>query len=67
MFSADLFLKAQTPVIEAVLSELRAGHKRTHWMWFIFPQLKPWGAVPPRGTTSWKGWTMPGPGWPIPC
>ena len=43
MFSADLFLDAQAPVIEAVLSELRAGHKRTHWMWFIFPQLKALG------------------------
>lgn len=43
MFSADLFLKAQAPVIEAVLTELRAGHKCSHWMWFIFPQLKALG------------------------
>jgi len=26
-------------VYDAVLSELRAGRKRTHWMWFIFPQI----------------------------
>ncbi|HEV7277432.1 MAG TPA: DUF1810 domain-containing protein [Devosiaceae bacterium] len=34
------FLEAQEPVYETVLAELRAGEKRTHWMWFIFPQLK---------------------------
>jgi uncharacterized protein (DUF1810 family) len=43
MLSADRFLLAQAPVIEAVLAELRAGHKQTHWMWFIFPQLKDLG------------------------
>jgi uncharacterized protein (DUF1810 family) len=31
---------AQEPVFEQVLSELRQGHKRTHWIWFIFPQIK---------------------------
>lgn len=34
------FLEAQDPVFDQVLSELRAGRKQTHWMWFIFPQLK---------------------------
>jgi uncharacterized protein (DUF1810 family) len=33
------FLDAQEPVIERVLAELRAGAKRTHWMWFVFPQI----------------------------
>ena len=33
------FLDAQARVFEQVLAELRAGHKRTHWMWFIFPQI----------------------------
>lgn len=33
------FLNAQTPVIDAVMAELAAGRKRTHWMWFVFPQL----------------------------
>jgi len=32
------FVDAQNPVISAVMDELRAGHKRTHWMWFVFPQ-----------------------------
>ena len=32
------FIEAQNPVIAKVLNELRAGHKQTHWMWFVFPQ-----------------------------
>lgn len=35
----DRFVAAQAPVWEQVLAELRAGAKRTHWMWFVFPQL----------------------------
>jgi uncharacterized protein (DUF1810 family) len=33
------FVFAQQDVYDAVVSELRAGHKRSHWMWFIFPQV----------------------------
>lgn len=33
------FLEAQDPVYETVLAELRDGRKRSHWMWFIFPQI----------------------------
>ncbi len=33
------FLDAQAPVIDAVRAELRAGRKRSHWMWFVFPQI----------------------------
>ena len=33
------FITAQNPVFDRVLAELSAGQKRTHWMWFIFPQL----------------------------
>ncbi len=36
----DRFLDAQSPVYDAVLDELRAGRKRSHWMWFVFPQLQ---------------------------
>jgi uncharacterized protein (DUF1810 family) len=32
------FIEAQNSVISAVLDELRAGRKQTHWMWFVFPQ-----------------------------
>jgi len=39
-FNLARFVEAQEPVYAAVLAELRAGHKRSHWMWFIFPQFK---------------------------
>jgi uncharacterized protein (DUF1810 family) len=38
-FRLARFLAAQDPIYPRVLAELRAGEKRTHWMWFIFPQL----------------------------
>ena len=34
------FLQAQESVWPRVIAELRAGQKRTHWMWFVFPQFK---------------------------
>jgi uncharacterized protein (DUF1810 family) len=37
------FVAAQDPVYAAALAELRSGDKRTHWMWFIFPQLRALG------------------------
>ena len=36
-------MEAQGPVYRDVLEELRAGEKSSHWMWFIFPQLKELG------------------------
>ncbi|WP_374653173.1 DUF1810 domain-containing protein [Dongia sp.] len=33
------FVEAQDAVYPAVLDELRAGRKASHWMWFIFPQM----------------------------
>jgi hypothetical protein len=33
------FVQAQDEVRRAVVAELSAGRKRTHWMWFVFPQL----------------------------
>jgi uncharacterized protein (DUF1810 family) len=38
-FDLDRFVSAQDPVYSDVLAELRTGKKRTHWMWFVFPQL----------------------------
>ena len=38
--SLERFVLAQEECYEDVLSELREGRKRTHWMWFVFPQLK---------------------------
>jgi uncharacterized protein (DUF1810 family) len=34
------FVDAQRDVYATALAELRDGHKRTHWMWFIFPQME---------------------------
>jgi uncharacterized protein (DUF1810 family) len=34
------FLDVQEPLYVQVCAELRAGRKRTHWMWFIFPQMR---------------------------
>ncbi|MBX3599714.1 MAG: DUF1810 domain-containing protein [Rubrivivax sp.] len=34
------FVAAQAPVWDAVRAELAAGAKRSHWMWFVFPQLR---------------------------
>ena len=42
-FNLQRFVDAQAPVYADVLDELRAGAKTTHWMWFIFPQLKELG------------------------
>jgi uncharacterized protein (DUF1810 family) len=42
-FQLQRFLDAQEPVYATVLAELRAGRKRTHWMWFVFPQLSSLG------------------------
>jgi len=39
----ERFIEAQAPVYAAVLRELGAGRKRSHWMWFVFPQLKALG------------------------
>ena len=36
----DRFVSAQAPVFETALAELQAGRKRSHWMWFVFPQLR---------------------------
>jgi uncharacterized protein (DUF1810 family) len=45
-FQLQRFVDAQAPVYQNVLSELRAGFKHSHWMWFIFPQLKGLGRSP---------------------
>jgi uncharacterized protein (DUF1810 family) len=41
--SLERFVAAQTPVYGDVCAELAAGDKRTHWMWFVFPQLRALG------------------------
>jgi uncharacterized protein (DUF1810 family) len=45
-FDLARFLTAQAGVFDRALEELRAGRKRSHWMWFVFPQLKSLGRSP---------------------
>ena len=35
----DRFLQAQADVYDQALAEIRSGEKRSHWMWYIFPQF----------------------------
>ncbi|WP_193048086.1 DUF1810 domain-containing protein [Mycolicibacterium baixiangningiae] len=39
-FDLQRFVDAQEPVYDTVIGELRAGRKRSHWIWFVFPQLR---------------------------
>ncbi|MBC5774982.1 DUF1810 domain-containing protein [Pontibacter sp. KCTC 32443] len=38
-YNLNRFLEAQESTYQAALAEIRNGRKRSHWMWFIFPQL----------------------------
>ncbi|MFD1598560.1 DUF1810 domain-containing protein [Halobellus rarus] len=38
------FVEAQDPVIDEAKRELRSGRKRSHWMWYVFPQMKGLGS-----------------------
>ena len=44
--SLQRFVEAQDGVYRRALAELRAGHKRGHWMWFVFPQIAGLGSSP---------------------
>ena len=43
-FDLQRFVTAQAPVFALALEELKEGRKRTHWMWFVFPQLRGLGS-----------------------
>jgi uncharacterized protein (DUF1810 family) len=45
-FDLKRFITAQNAVYADVLGELKSGHKQTHWMWFIFPQVAGLGHSP---------------------
>ena len=45
-FDLDRFVRAQDPVLDQVRRELGEGRKRSHWMWFVFPQLRGLGRSP---------------------
>lgn len=40
MHDLQRFVSAQAPVFDTICGELAAGAKRSHWMWFVFPQLR---------------------------
>lgn len=42
-FDLERFVQAQAPTFDAAMRELREGRKRTHWIWYIFPQLRDLG------------------------
>ncbi len=39
-FDLERFVTAQDPVFASAVVELKSGRKRSHWMWFVFPQLR---------------------------
>jgi len=43
-FHLQRFVEAQAKHYEAALSEIRSGHKRSHWIWFVFPQVEGLGS-----------------------
>lgn len=45
-YDLERFLRAQEPSYERALREIVCGRKQTHWMWYIFPQLKGLGTSP---------------------
>jgi uncharacterized protein (DUF1810 family) len=45
-YDLQRFIDAQEPIFDAVLGELRRGRKRSHWIWFVFPQLQGLGRSP---------------------
>lgn len=46
IFDLTRFVDSQARVYGEVLNELRSGQKRTHWMWFVFPQVRGLGSSP---------------------
>lgn len=45
-FDLQRFVDAQDPIYRRVIDELAGGRKRSHWMWFIFPQIAGLGSSP---------------------
>ena len=45
-YDLERYVQAQQPVFAQVCAELAAGRKQSHWMWFIFPQLRGLGSSP---------------------
>jgi uncharacterized protein (DUF1810 family) len=43
-YELNRFIAAQLDIYAQVISELKSGHKQSHWMWFIFPQIQGLGS-----------------------
>jgi uncharacterized protein (DUF1810 family) len=57
LLDLDRFVRAQDGVFDTALAELRAGRKRSHWMWYVFPQLDGLGSSPTA-----RAYAISGPG-----
>ena len=53
--SLNRFLKAQEPMYETALEEIKRGKKESHWVWYIFPQLRGLGYSPNAYTYGING------------
>ena len=45
-YDLQRFVDAQNPVYDKICAELRDGQKKSHWMWFVFPQIEGLGSSP---------------------
>jgi len=45
-FNLERFVEAQADIYSSALAELQSGEKQSHWMWFIFPQIRGLGRSP---------------------
>ena len=61
------FVHAQEGVYDQALAEIRRGEKRSHWMWFIFPQIGGSDRARPRSATRSEASTRLGRTSSIPC
>lgn len=51
-YDLSRFLRAQHHDYAVAISEIREGQKRSHWMWYIFPQYVPFAPDPPEEDTQ---------------
>jgi len=54
-FDLERFTRAQQRDFAQALSELEAGRKRSHWIWYVFPQLAGLGSSPAAATYGLQG------------
>ena len=59
-YDLNRFISAQEGVYDRALAELREGLKRSHWMWYIFPQIEGLGIAPRHSSIPSKAWKRRG-------